>query len=85
VFITILAANRDPRAFASPEQLDLTRRPNQHLAFGRGHHFCLGSSLARLEAQRALPALLRRVPELHLAGPAEWKATISDRSASKTR
>lgn len=81
VFFTILAANRDPRVFGDPERLDLGRDPNPHLAFGRGHHFCLGASLARLESRIALPALLRRFPDLAVAGPVEWKATISDRSA----
>ncbi len=81
VFFTILAANRDPRVFTQPERLDLGRDPNPHLAFGKGHHFCLGASLARLESRLALPALLRRFPTLELAGPVEWKATISDRSA----
>ncbi len=81
VFFTILAANRDPRVFDEAERLDLGRDPNPHLAFGKGHHFCLGASLARLESRIALPALLRRIPSLELAGPVEWKATISDRSA----
>ncbi|MEZ5375744.1 MAG: cytochrome P450 [Acidimicrobiales bacterium] len=81
VFFTILAANRDPRVFERAERLDLRRDPNPHLAFGRGHHFCLGASLARLESSIAIPALLRRFPTLRLAGPVEWKATISDRSA----
>ncbi len=83
VFFTILAANRDPRVFADPDRLDLNRDPNPHLAFGRGHHFCLGASLARLESRVALPALLERIPDLRLGGTVEWKATISDRSARR--
>jgi cytochrome P450 PksS len=59
----------DPRANASPEQLDLTRRPNRHLAFGTGIHFCLGHQLARIEAKCALEALLTRWPKLALAVP----------------
>ena len=80
VFLVILAANRDERVFASPDEVDLARDPNPHLTFGHGHHFCLGASLARLEARIALPALLRRFPDLQAAGPVTWKPNISDRS-----
>jgi len=60
------AANRDPAAFADPDQLDLGRAPNRHVAFGGGIHFCLGAPLARMEARIALTALLGRVPGLAL-------------------
>ena len=82
VFLTIMAANRDPRVFAQPDQLHLSRNPNPHLAFGFGHHFCLGASLARLESRIALPALLKRFPDLRVDGAVTWKPNISDRSAS---
>jgi cytochrome P450 len=62
------AANHDPAQFADPEVLDLTRSPNAHVAFGRGIHFCLGAPLARLEGQIAIGALVRRFPNLSLAG-----------------
>lgn len=62
------AANRDPAAFAKAEDLDVSRRPNHHLAFGAGLHHCLGAPLARMELQISLPALLRRCPDLQLAG-----------------
>ena len=62
------SANRDPRAFADPDTLDVQRHPNQHLAFGFGPHFCMGASLARLELRVMFGELLRRVPDLHLAG-----------------
>ncbi len=61
------AANMDPAANVSPEKLDLTRRPNHHLAFGTGVHFCLGFQLARLEGKCALEALYTRWPKLRLA------------------
>jgi cytochrome P450 family 142 subfamily A polypeptide 1 len=55
------AANRDPRHFADPERLDVTRAHNDHLAFGFGTHFCLGASLARLEIRVFFEEFLRRV------------------------
>ena len=80
VVLAITAANRDPRVFHSPDRIDLARHPNPHLSFGFGHHFCLGASLARLEGRVSLPMLLRRFPNLALAGPVRWRPTISDRS-----
>lgn len=61
------SANHDERQFADPEQLDLGRTPNPHLAFGQGVHYCLGAPLARLEAQIAFETLLDRLAELQLA------------------
>lgn len=68
------AANRDPRVFPEPDSLCIDRAPNRHLAFGAGLHFCLGASLARLEAQIAIAAFVRRFPdfELEMEGP-RWK------------
>jgi cytochrome P450 PksS len=63
----LAAANLDPQANPHPEKLDLTRRPNRHLAFGTGIHFCLGHQLARLEGVCALKALFQRWPKLQLA------------------
>jgi cytochrome P450 len=68
VLISLLAANRDERQFTDPGRLDITRPPSGHLAFGHGIHHCLGAPLARLEGQIAIGALLRRFPDLALAG-----------------
>jgi unspecific monooxygenase len=63
------AAAHDPRAFARPGQLDVGRRPNPHLGFGAGVHYCLGAPLARLEVAAVLDALRTRLPDMALAGP----------------
>jgi cytochrome P450 PksS len=63
----LAAANMDPQANPHPERLDLQRKPNRHIAFGTGIHFCLGHQLARIEGRCALKSLLRRWPELTLA------------------
>lgn len=67
VRMIVASANRDADVFEDPDKLDLTRDPNPHLSFGSGVHFCLGAQLARLEGQIALPALVRRFPEMRLA------------------
>ena len=73
VFILLNAANRDPRAYADPDRVALSRAGPPHLAFGFGPHICLGFPLARLEGQIALPAVLARWPDLELTGaPLEW-------------
>ena len=62
------AANRDERVFANPHCFDVERRPNDHVAFGGyGAHFCLGSSLARLELRVMFDRLMERLPDLRLA------------------
>jgi cytochrome P450 PksS len=63
------SANRDERQFDRPDDLDITREPNRHVAFGLGVHYCLGAPLARMEGQIAINTLLRRMPELRLAAP----------------
>ncbi len=62
------SANRDPRAFDRADEFDVGRAPNRHFAFGAGTHFCLGAPLARLELEVLFETLLKRLPELHLAG-----------------
>lgn len=60
------SANRDEGRFESPEEFRIDRKPNRHIAFGQGIHFCLGAPLARLEAKVALEALLERLPNLRV-------------------
>ncbi len=67
VMAMLAAANMDPAANPHPERLDLRRRPNRHIAFGTGIHFCLGHQLARIEGRCALKSLFTRWPELALA------------------
>jgi cytochrome P450 len=69
IMAMIGAANLDPAANEHPDRLDLERRPNRHLAFGTGIHFCLGHQLARIECKCALRALFNRWPTLQLAVP----------------
>ena len=65
------AANRDPAQFPNPEQLDVGRRPNRHVAFGQADHACAGMNVARLEARIAIGRMLARFPKLDLAGQPE--------------
>jgi len=60
------AANRDPERFPNPDQLDIERADNRHVAFGWAAHFCFGAPLARIEGQIAFESILRRSPSLAL-------------------
>ena len=78
VITALGAANRDPAQFPDPDRLHLARSPNRHVAFGGGIHFCLGAPLARMEAQVALAALLRRLPGLACGGEEPtWRDTVT--------
>jgi cytochrome P450 len=75
VYLLIGSANRDPSAFSAPEQLDVGRVDNPHLSFAAGHHFCLGASLARIEAQEGLRVLFEMHPNMQLASETfSWRA-----------
>lgn len=63
------SANRDEAVFERPTEMDLTRTPNEHLTFGFGRHRCLGNDLARIELRAVMAEVLRRFPEISLAGP----------------
>lgn len=75
VVVVLASANRDATVFDDPDTLDVIRKPDRHLGFGYGLHYCLGASLARLEVLVALEAMLLRLPNLRLAIPLdslEW-------------
>jgi cytochrome P450 PksS len=67
VFVSLIGADTDSQQFTDPAILDIARQENQHVAFGKGIHFCLGAPLARLEGQIAIGTLLQRLPSLRLA------------------
>ena len=73
VTLAIGAANRDPEKFDRPDELDLARPFTQHLAFGRGKHFCLGSWLAKTQGELALKALAQEFPDMkRKTKPLKW-------------
>jgi cytochrome P450 len=63
------AANRDEDVFEAPDVFDITRRPNPHLSFGIGQHFCLGASLARMQLRCILGEIYKRLPDIEVSGP----------------
>jgi cytochrome P450 len=69
------AANRDPDKFNHPDALDLSRDPNEHIAFGGGPHVCLGQHLARIEIDAILMEVLTRMQDLEIVSPPEWLAS----------
>jgi cytochrome P450 len=77
----IPSANRDPAKFSNPDRFDITRWPNQHVAFGSGVHHCLGATLARVEGQEVFKALAERFPDLEVAtADLEYQPSITFRS-----
>ncbi|HEV7747601.1 MAG TPA: cytochrome P450 [Pyrinomonadaceae bacterium] len=78
VCVSYAAGNRDPAQFASPAELDIMRKPNRHLAFGHGLHYCVGAALARLEGQIAINTIIRRMPALRLdTEDLEWNRNLT--------
>lgn len=66
------SANRDPAVFQDPDVFDIARKPNAHLGFGHGVHYCLGANLARLELRVLFGELMPRFRSARLAAPVEW-------------
>jgi cytochrome P450 len=66
------SANRDADVFDRADEFDITRKPNPHLGFGQGVHYCLGANLARLELRVLFEELLTRFGDVRVAGPVEW-------------
>ena len=81
VMLMIAAANRDPAVFREPDRLDVRREELRHQSFGMGPHYCVGAALARVEAQEAFAALLRRFPRMQVAPGAEpeWADNVGFR------
>jgi hypothetical protein len=83
LFLLWGSANRDEREFEHADRFDVRRRIKRHLAFGQGIHFCLGKSLARLEARVAFEELLAGAPSFALDGPAPWLPSMWARAHAR--
>lgn len=83
VISMIGAANQDPAVFTDPRKLDITRKEESHVSFGRGIHYCLGSPLALLEGRIAFTALLERFSDIRLVGEPEFREQIVLRGAKE--
>ncbi|RPK31345.1 cytochrome P450 family protein [Paenibacillus xylanexedens] len=76
MLVALSSANRDSSRYENPDTFDITRKVNDHIAFGKGIHYCLGAPLARLEGEIAINALLQRLPDIRLNTDAdllEWR------------
>ena len=80
ILVSLASANRDEREFTDPDDLEIARSLNRHIAFGQGIHYCLGAPLARLEGKIAFTTLLHRMPNLRLNIPrdeVQWRGSMS--------
>ncbi|WP_368504387.1 cytochrome P450 [Alkalihalophilus sp. As8PL] len=86
IYLLLGAANRDPDVFENPNKFIISRKATPHLSFGMGGHFCLGSTLARLEAHAALAALIQHVDKLELAShDIKWRKLVGFRSLEQLK
>ena len=78
VMLAIGAANRDPRVHSDPDVFDIRRKPNRHLSFGSGIHYCIGAALGRIETEIAIGTLIERLerPALAAEPPKRRSAVI---------
>lgn len=84
VMTSLGGANHDATMFSDPHRLDVGRQNSgRHLAFAAGIHYCLGASLARLEAQETIGALVRTFPSIELAGEPQWRDRLTIRGVSR--
>ena len=85
VLAGLASANRDPSKWGpTADDLDIRRAGTaQHLSFGSGAHYCLGSSLARLEAQVAIGSFVRRFPQARVVGEPKWNGRINLRGLER--
>jgi cytochrome P450 len=81
VILAYGSANRDERKFPNPDVYDINRKPQGHLGFGAGKHFCLGSQMARFVTEIATKRFLEKIPDFHLTTPKlEWNSSSNFRS-----
>jgi cytochrome P450 len=86
LYFMLNAANRDPRVFDRPDEFDITRKRNPHVAFGGGPHFCVGAPMARLEFDVVLTRMLERFPKLALADPEpHWRPGFNMRALAELK
>jgi cytochrome P450 len=77
VHAILISANRDPQVFSDPDQFDITRNEAKHCSFGGGIHFCLGSHLARMNAEIAFTSMAQRFKDLHVDdSQIEWAPSL---------
>jgi cytochrome P450 len=83
VALYFASANRDEEIFDEPFAFRVDRRPNPHLAFGFGEHFCMGAHVARIEIEVVFRQLLERLEEFEVAGPVERLSSITNGSIKR--